>query len=289
MTEKNMCMNTQGRLIRVGTRMDYAIMTEYIDILCERYPFLSVTSMGQTVLGRRIPLLSIGKGKKAVLYIGAQKGTESGCAAVLLRYVNELCEYIATNGRIYNRSAAYLSYTMTVNVVPMLDPDGIEYSIHGIGNNDTAKQVVKENQGDITNMSLWKGNARGISLRENFGNSFEEGNIIGLEPETGAIRNYLMFNRDIRLALSFSQGDRKVMCTYEGAAPPRLENIGRTLASMYCANFFRSHENGTLSVFCAEELAIPSFEITSEYKDRQDIFIDYYNQRKLLFFAPTLL
>ena len=288
MSENCVRINTQGRVIRVGSRPDHGVMTEYIDIMAERYPFLSVTSIGQTVLGKSIPMLSIGKGKKSVLYIGAQKGTESGSSAVLLRYVNEMCEYIASDARIYTCSASYLALTRTINVIPMLNPDGVDIALNGMPEEHITKRMFEERGIGVPDTSRWEGNARGIGLRENYSNSFDEGNIAGLEPESGALRNYLMFNRDIRLTLSFAAGERSVLCTHEGAAPPRLALLGKSLGTMCAADFLRKLCEGTLSVFCARELAMPSFEIRSEYCDG-DGFADYFRQRRLLFLAPTLI
>ena len=125
-------INKQGRLIDLKASLDYTLMSEYVDALSERYAMLSVTSIGQSALGRRIPMLSVGRGKKAVLYVGGQAGTENKSSAVLLRYVNELCEAVAADGRIYNCSAAYLFATRTVIIIPMLNPDGVEYCRRGI-------------------------------------------------------------------------------------------------------------------------------------------------------------
>ncbi len=288
MVERNELINTQGRVIGMRARPDHSLMTEHIDIMAERYPFLSVTSIGQTVLGKSIPMLSIGKGKKTVLYVGGQDGSESGSAAVLLRYVNELCEYISSDARIYNCSAAYLSLTRTINVIPMLNPDGTDIALNGLSDEHITKRICEERGIDISDTSCWQGNARGVVLRNNYGNSFDDGNISGLEPESGALRNYLMFNRDIRLIIDLSRGDRAVCCTYEGAAPPRLASLGKSLAAMCSTDFIRKHKEGTLSVFCARELAVPSFEIRSEYSD-VDSFTDYFLQRRLLFLAPTLV
>ena len=64
--------------------MDYYRVCEQIDDLMTKYSFLSVSSIGQTVLGKRIPIINVGKGKKTVLYVGAQSGTDrysAECAA----------------------------------------------------------------------------------------------------------------------------------------------------------------------------------------------------------------
>lgn len=277
-------INTQGRILNFCASPDYRMLNEYIDILSDRYPIISVTSIGQTVLGRRIPMLMVGKGKKSVLYIGGQAGTDRGSTSVLLRYINELCEYVTSDGRVYNCSAAYLFATRTVIIIPMLNPDGVEYRINGTDESNPFFGTLAERN---TDFFAWRGNARGVSLRENYGEAF--GDMTALEPETGAVRNYLMFNRDIRLVLTLDMGENEVVCTHAGTTPPRLNSIGRSLATFASCGYRRENGKGTLCTFCANELVIPSFELDSAYSDSGDSFGDYARQRSALFLAPTLI
>jgi hypothetical protein len=203
---------------------------------------------------------------------------------VLLRFVNEYCDYIASDARAYGYSMAYLLSTRTVSVIPMLNPDGIEYFTHGIPENDPFGK--RQNGGSV---SEWRGNARGIALRQNFGEAFEEYREYEYENESGALRNYLMYNRDIRLALMLGRGERGVLCTHERTTPPRLNPIGAALANMCMSEYKRCTVEASLGAFCAHELIIPSFEINSEYTDKGDIFSDYICLRKALFCAPALI
>ncbi len=277
-------INTQGSIINFDSLIDFSLMNKYIDILSSRYLFLSVTSIGQTVLGRRIPLISIGRGKKTVIYIGGQAGTESESVSILLRYINELCEYISNDGRFYNCSAAYFFATRTVIIVPMLNPDGIEYCHHGI---DEANPLYENLIKNFHDFSSWEGNARGVELKNNYGNSFEDLNTF--EQETGALRNYLMFNKDIRLAVSLGKGNNTVSCTHIGTTPPKLTSVGIGISRLCCYDYLRENGNGTLCNFCANELVIPSFEIKSNYSDNDNFFEDYCRIRSALFLAPTMI
>ncbi len=287
MNNANKVMNTQGRMIDYKAQLDYQMLNEYIDILVQRYRIISVTSIGQTVMGKRIPMISIGRGKKTVLYVGAIYGTDWQTSSVLLRYANELCEHIEGNGRIYNCSAAYLAVTKTVNIIPMLNPDGVEYCMKGIEeDNPLYERIIS---GKDVDLKKWNGNARGIDLRTGFGNDFDSGNAEGLEPETGSLRNYLMFNRDIRMVLSLLKGKKSVQCTYESTTPPKLNSIGRSIADQCSAEYSRCSMDGSLSAFCARELVIPSYEVRSEFSDQSDSFCDYYRLRSMLFLAPTMI
>lgn len=281
---ENKNIKLRGRVIDFSEQLDYKLMNDYIDALAERYLFLSVTSIGQTVLGRRIPMISIGRGKKTVLYVGAQSGTEFQSAAVLLRFVNELCEYVANDGRFYNCSAAYMLATRTVIVIPMLNPDGVEYCLHGI---DEDNPMYSKLVGMGIDLHSWNRNARGVSLYENFGERFEDS--VCLEPETGALRNYLMFNRDIRLAILLRMGNNRIVCSHERTTPPKLNSIGNGIARLSNCEYERIGVSGTLCNFCAQELVIPAFEMLSTYSESGSCFGDYLRQRSALFLAPTMI
>lgn len=280
---KKMTVNVQKRIVDFNVKLDYRLMNEYIDVLAERYPMLSVTSIGQSVLGRRIPMLSIGNGNKTVAYIGGQAGNEYRTSCMLLRYVNELCEYAANGGKVYNCSVPYLLETRSIAVIPMLNPDGVEYCLHGT---DESNPLYASLEGRLEELREWQGNARGVVLSENYGKSFDS--TVTLEPETGSLRNYLMFDRSIRAVIAWRHGSVGVCAAQSVKAPPRLQSLGRSIAELVSGDYARRTGGGTLSEFCAEELVIPAFDVYSPYSE-DSFFEGYCRQRSALFLIPTLV
>ena len=53
-------INSERALLDFSVPADYRNVSEFIDIMANRYPFLSVTSIGESVLGKRIHMLSLG-------------------------------------------------------------------------------------------------------------------------------------------------------------------------------------------------------------------------------------
>ena len=49
---------------------DYNEMMNKINELKQKYEFLNISSIGKSILGRNIPLITLGNGKKSVIYIG---------------------------------------------------------------------------------------------------------------------------------------------------------------------------------------------------------------------------
>jgi len=54
----------------------YDTLTEDLAALADRYSFLTVSSIGKSLVGRTLPLVTVGKGKKGVLYVGTHHGME---------------------------------------------------------------------------------------------------------------------------------------------------------------------------------------------------------------------
>ena len=103
---------------------------EYLDILTDRYG-LNVTSIGVTVLGKSIPMITLGSGKKEILYVGCRiHGCDNIIASMLLRTLYKRILRAAQNQPpcIYNLSLSSLEQTRTIHIIPMLNPDGASYA-----------------------------------------------------------------------------------------------------------------------------------------------------------------
>ena len=68
--------NKDRALLDFTTFADHTAVCEYIDIMSERYSFMGVTSIGESILGKRIHLITLGneKADKSVLYVGVHHG-----------------------------------------------------------------------------------------------------------------------------------------------------------------------------------------------------------------------
>ena len=79
-------MNEEPRILNYRTPLDHRELTRVTDLFAGRYPFLSVTSLGTSILGRSIPVLILGQGPRKVLYVGAHHGMEWLTSVLLLRF-----------------------------------------------------------------------------------------------------------------------------------------------------------------------------------------------------------
>ena len=110
-------------------------------------------SIGFSGQGKELTMLSVGKGKKRVLFIGTHHGTEHITANLLLMFVERLCAAAERGTKLGRAAADYILATRTVDIIPMLNPDGAAIAQNGV---------------------WWQANARGVDLNHNYNAGFAE-------------------------------------------------------------------------------------------------------------------
>ena len=154
-----------------------------LEALAEAYPALTLQSLGRSLLGRRIPLLLLGRGRRRILYVGTHHATEWLTSRLLLSFLRELCEAHAADARPYGLDLGFLLGHRTLVFVPMLNPDGV--AIHlGIERDDPLAER-RARMVDGGDFSHWQANARGVDLNHNYDAGFSE--YKRLEPSLGIL------------------------------------------------------------------------------------------------------
>ena len=307
-------INTQRAMLELSSPMDYELMMRYIDILCDRYNFLSMNYIGESILGRGIPMLTLGNGKKQVVYVGTFSGGEHICATVLLRFINEYCEVKKSRGRIYNYSIDYLFETRRICVIPMLNTDGVDICINGVSEDNVLKErLITMNGG--SRFEDWCANGRGVSLDRNFNSDFlryraksaEQGICSGTscgfcgeypesEPETGALCSNIRYSGDVKAAIALGLGGEKVYYRTEQKCPIMAKSVAQVIsrASGYKLQDDMDSEKACGSFFgwCIDELDIPAFGIFcgDEVSKYPSTYFEIYSRlREVLFTLPALI
>lgn len=281
--------------------MNYIKMMNEINSLCDKYKSLSVGFIGESILGKSIPLITLGEGEKQILYIGTQSGTDFGTCSVLLRFIKDYCAALEGNANIYGTPVEYINKKTTLFVLPMLNPDGVEYCIEGIGADNPIRDRVLVMNGGSEDFSGWRANARGVELGRNYDYMFSQyksitegcgapegycGENSESEPESGALCNLLRYSKDLKGVIELFEGEEKIK--YSGT--DRI-NIARRLSDMagYKA-IEESTEACTLLPWCASELKIPAFAVgCQKTENAKNEFLAYSKIRKMLFCAPTAI
>lgn len=227
--------------------LDYFDTVKTVGKLCEKYPFLISKTIGKSVMGRDIFSLRIGRTNEYVLFAGAFHGSEYITASLLLKFCEELCEAMDNDQSLEGLNVRRAMYGRGLIILPTVNPDGCEISIHGrssCGRN--APFISRISGGDFEH---YNANARGVDINHNFAAGWEElrererqagilapaktrfgGFSPESEPETAAICGLCRGTR-IRHAVAFhSQGE--VIYPPEGNdAPKRSQKMAEIMSA----------------------------------------------------------
>ncbi len=277
---------------------DYFSLTDYINALSLKYRFVNVSSLGTTVMGREIPVISLGKNKcsPGVLYVGGYHGTDVMTPAVLLRFVGDYAQFLEAGRRMYSVSMPYLYETRTIHIVPMLNPDGYVIRKNGVAEMPVRERLTEMSGGDFTN---WRYNARGVDISKSFmyGGEFMSAG----EPEAEAICRYVGMASvgvigDIRLALSLNIEDCGIKYRSGKHTVPRTKTIGRLIERMSgCGIDEREMVSGGFASWFLCETGKPAFDFGcladegESVRDVEDYIKIYASLREVLFSSPLLI
>jgi len=154
-------------IVKTDVPMTAALCEQTILELVKAYPFLRTQLLAETAFGRKIRTLVIGSGKRKVVYSAAHHANEWITATVLLKFAEDFAGAVRDGGKIFDVDAKMLSDAVTIYMVPMVDPDGVDLVTGAIsageGQYETARRLA-ENYPDIPFPDGWKANLLGVDL-----------------------------------------------------------------------------------------------------------------------------
>ena len=154
-------------IVRTDIPMTSALCEETIRKLLEVYPFLRSETLTTTAFGRPVQTLVIGEGERTVLFSASHHANEWITTPVLLKFAEELAQAIQSNGTLYGVPARNISRTVTIHMVPMVDPDGVDLVTGAIGPGsleyETARRIA-DSFPSIPFPNGWKANLLGVDL-----------------------------------------------------------------------------------------------------------------------------
>lgn len=99
------------------------LLYENLRILKQSYPFIQTGSIGKSIMGKDIPFIRVGRGQKEVFYSASYHANEWIASLVLLEFLYDYCNAIQTNSTIWNFDARRLFNTVSIYIVPLVNPD----------------------------------------------------------------------------------------------------------------------------------------------------------------------
>lgn len=263
------------------TEIQYtSALTDYvIEGLRARYPFLLTGAVGRSVMGKPLPLITIGTGRKQVFYNASHHANEWITTPVLLKYVEDYARAYAFGGRVFQTPADYLYEKTTLYVAPLVNPDGVDLVAEVLNSGPYYDQAVSyaRDYPQIPFPSGWKANIDGVDLNLQYPAMWEQAkqikfaqgfvspaprDFVGtgplVAPESRAVYDFTRAN-DFQLILAYHSQGKLIFWKFLDYLPPRSEEIARKM--------------GESSGYTVEETPM-----ASGYAGYKDWFIQSYNR-----------
>ena len=135
--------------------------------IVQTYPFCRSEVLARTAFQRPVRTLVIGNGARKVIYSAAHHANEWITAYILLKFAEELAQAIRDGGQLGGQDANALAEAVTVYMVPMVDPDGVDLVTGAIAPGTvqyTAARRLADGYPAIAFPEGWKANLLGVDL-----------------------------------------------------------------------------------------------------------------------------
>ena len=240
-----------GNIIATDISYPYNILKMNIRALCMIYPFLEVGSIGTSELCKDIPYIRIGRGSKEVFYNASFHANEWITTSVLMKFIENFSKAYANNSAIYNYDARKIFNEVSIYIVPMVNPDGVDLVTgdltQGMPAYEHAAEIAKEYPW-LPFPDGWKANIKGTDLNSNYPANWERAreikfargyigpaprDYVGPNPlsasESKAVYEFTLAH-DFSLALAYHTQGRVIYWQYLDYMPPQSHYIGTRLS-----------------------------------------------------------
>lgn len=210
-----------------------------------RLSMCELGAMGHSVLGRKIPYIQIGKGPIQLHVNAGMHANEWLNVPCLMHFVKCYVTALEEQQDWHGCLSDGWPEQVTLWVVPMLNPDGIELVQNGAEHHPFCKELLEMNGGD-PDFSGWKANIRGIDLNDQFPAHFYEearrrsvtcpgprdygGEHPLTEPESSALAEWTMDKKFDAIIALHSQGE-EIYWNYRDYEPEFSEAWAQHLAN----------------------------------------------------------
>ena len=185
------------------------------------------------------------------MYNAGMHANEYICCILLMKFVENFCQSYVLNSRIFGQNARELFNNVSLYILPMMNPDGIDLVTGRVDTNSKEYKKYLEISESFPNIpfpSGWKANANGVDLNLQFPAGwqearrikFEQGytkpapqNFVGEGPltqsEALAIYNFTLKN-NFELTISYHTQGKEIYWNFQNINPPQGYEIGRIFA-----------------------------------------------------------
>lgn len=295
--------------VRFDRPYDFDVFSQDLQMLQTDYSKLHTEVIGWSVMGKPIHAIRLGAGPIRLHYNGAFHANEWITSMLLMRFVEEcsaalygqheeetdigdsrsvslnslMQESPIQEGTAMHAAELKDIFTSQVSlwVVPMVNPDGVDLSIHGISSNHPHYWQVKQWNMGSELFWHWKANIRGVDLNDQFPAHWDEevsrrdasgpgprdypGIAPLTEPEAKALADFTK-RLDFHAVFAFHTQGEEIYWNYRGYEPDQASMLAEQLAqaSGYAAIELTGSDAGYKDWFI-QEFGRPGFTVEAGF------------------------
>ncbi len=196
---------------------DYGRLVRDAKSLADKYHFIDLYSIGESVMENKIYCIQIGRGKRKIFINGAHHGLEYLTSAFIMRFLEEYADAVYEGNDFFDVSCSKLFNETSLYAVPMVNPDGVDIAIHGMDITNPYHRKLISMVGIHSFNKVWQANANGVDINHNYDANWQvvqkspspskySGPYSESEPETKAIVDFVRSNGFDLLLAFHSQG-----------------------------------------------------------------------------------
>ena len=238
----------------VPTSISYTyLLTRYcLEGLAARYPFIRLSVIGTSVMGRNLYAAEIGRGQRHVMYNASHHANEWITTPVLLKFLEDYAQAFSTGGKIYDSDAASVYANSRIILVPLVNPDGVDLVTGAISSGPEYEEAlaISRDYPAIPFPSGWKANIVGTDLNLNYPAQWERAREIKFAqgftgpaprdfvgtaplsaPESSSLYQYTLEN-DFSLTISYHTQGQVIYWKFDNYEPPQALEIGELFSQI---------------------------------------------------------
>lgn len=219
----------------------------------DKFPNITIESIGNSVMNKSIPYIKLGIGKTEILYVASTHANEWITSPILMKFVQDYLNAYSQNSSIYDIAINNLYNNYSIYVVPMLNPDGVDLVIGEMDKKSNYYTNAKNIASDFPNIRFpdgWKANISGIDLNLQFPANWDMAreikyaagytkpaprDFVGNSPleaiEAISIYDFIQ-NRNFKIMLTYHSQGEVIYYKYLDYNPSNSLKIGETLSKI---------------------------------------------------------
>ena len=233
------------RVVPENIKYTYELVRLISEGIAARYPFISLSSVGKSVMNKDLLLLTMGTGQNEVFINASHHANEWITTPLTLKFLENYALAYSNFDRIFTYPAAELFKNSRLFMVPLVNPDGVDLVNGEVSG--AFLEGTKEIASSFPNIpypSGWKANILGEDLNLNYPALWERAkevkyaqgfdrpaprDYVGAAPlaakETRAVYDFTntkMFD----ITISYHTQGKEIYYEFQGKVPPRGLEIG---------------------------------------------------------------